>query len=60
MNQIVLTAPNRRVRGIFNSREDAREFRSERPDWTEDVLTCPKCGLELIVVDGSPHKCPHY
>lgn len=60
MNQVILASPNRRVRGIFNSREDARKYQEAKPDWTEVVLTCSKCGLELTVVDGSPHKCPHY
>jgi uncharacterized protein YbaR (Trm112 family) len=60
MNQVILASPNRRVRGIFNSQKDAREFQEAKPDWTEEALRCKKCGLLLEVVDGLPHKCPHF
>jgi hypothetical protein len=60
MSQIILASPGRKTRGVFHTREDAREFQNERPDWTEDVPRCKKCGLELVVTDGRPHSCPHY
>jgi hypothetical protein len=60
MSQIVLTSPNRRVWGVFNTREDAREFQKVKPSWTEDVPKCPKCGLQLVIEDGVPHRCPHF
>lgn len=60
MSQIVLASPSRKTWGIFNTRKDAREFQEAKPGWTEEALRCAKCGLLLEVVDGLPHKCPHF
>jgi hypothetical protein len=60
MSQIVLTSPNRKVQGVFHTREDARKYQEAKPDWTEVVLTCSKCGLKIVVENGLPHKCPHF
>lgn len=60
MHQVTLTSPTRNTRGRFNTRKEALEFQAERPDWTEDVPKCPKCGLNLVIENGSAHKCPHY
>lgn len=60
MPQTILASPVRKTWGVFTSRRDAREFQVAKPDWTEVGLKCEKCGLLLEVVDGSPHKCPHF
>lgn len=60
MSQIVLASPSRKTWGIFNTRKDAREFQEAKPDWTEVALKCPKCGLQLVIEDGVPHRCPHF
>lgn len=60
MSQIILASPGRKTWGRFNTRKEALEFKTERPDWTEVPLTCEKCGLQIEVMDGLPHKCPHF
>jgi hypothetical protein len=60
MYQVTLTSPTRNTRGRFNTRKEALEFQAERPDWTEDVPKCPKCGLDIVIESGSAHRCPHY
>ncbi len=60
MSQVILASPSRKTWGRFNTRKEALEFQAERPDWTEIVLKCPKCGLDLIIENGVAHRCPHF